>query len=81
MAEQRSHRYRTVQGDTFDLIAWRIWHREHMARLIIEANPAHADVVIFGPGVELRIPDAEVAPDPKDLPPWYGRGASDGGAA
>ena len=24
--------YRTVQGDTFDGIAWRIWNSEHMAQ-------------------------------------------------
>ncbi len=66
--------YRTVQGDAFDGIARRIWGREHMARLIIEANPAHADVLVFGPGTILSIPDAQPDTTVEDLPPWYAGG-------
>lgn len=64
--------YRTVQDDAFDGIAWRIWGREHMGRLLIEANPEYADVLLFGPGVELVVPDAEPVTTVQDLPPWYG---------
>ena len=65
--------YRTVQGDAFDGIAWKIWGHEHMAIRLIDANPEHADVVVFEPGVELRVPDAE-APTTVDLPPWFRAG-------
>ncbi len=63
--------YRTVQGDTFDIVAYRVWGREHMAHLLMAANPAHADVLVFGPGVTLTIPDAQHATPVADLPPWY----------
>jgi len=63
--------YRTVQGDTFDGIAWRIWNSEHMARYLIEANPAQADVLIFRPGIELIVPDITPNTTVTDLPPWY----------
>ena len=66
--------YRTVQGDAFDGIAWRIWGREHMAHLLAEANPDHADVLVFEPGVELGIPDVEPKTIVADLPPWYAGG-------
>lgn len=66
--------YRTAQGDAFDGIAWRIWGREHMARLLIEANPEHADVLVFGPGVELAVPDVAAPTNVEDLPPWYDGG-------
>ena len=68
--------YRTVPGDTFDGIAWRIWNREHMARYLIESNPDQADVLIFRPGIELIVPDIKPDTTVTDLPPWY-----DGGKA
>ena len=62
--------YRTVQDDTFDAAAYRIWGRETMARELIAANPEHADVVFFSPGVELAVPDVEVPASTADLPAW-----------
>ena len=67
-------KYRTVQGDTFDGIAWRIWGQEHMAHILMEANPAHMDVLLFGPGIELTVPDARPETTVPDLPPWYAGG-------
>ena len=67
-----AERYRTVQGDAFDGIAWRIWGQEHMAPLLIAANPAWADVLVFEPGVELVVPEATVKTTVEQLPPWYG---------
>ena len=64
--------YRTVQGDTFDGIAWRLWDREHLAHHLVEANPAHADVLVFDPGVAIVIPDIKPDTTVEDLPPWYG---------
>ena len=63
--------YRTIQGDAFDSVAWKLWGDEHMARHLMEANPEHADVVVFGPGVELVIPDGVMKTTVEDLPPWF----------
>ena len=66
--------YRTVQGDTFDGIAWRIWGYEHMAHHLIESNPEQADVLVFRPGVELTVPAVKPDTAVADLPPWYAGG-------
>ena len=62
---------RTVQGDTFDAVAFRLWGDEHMARRLIEANPEHADVLVFSAGMELRVPDVTPPTTVPQLPAWY----------
>jgi len=51
-------RYRSVAGDTVDLIAWKHYGRESAAVHILEANPRLAD---HGPvlpaGVVIDLPD------------------------
>ncbi len=63
-------KYRTISGDTFDIIAKKTLGDEMLAGLIIEKNLDYADVIFFGAGVELNIP--EEVPDEvlEDLPPW-----------
>lgn len=64
--------YRTVQDDSFDAIAYRLWGDEHLAGKLIAANPDHADVLLFGPGVELVVPRVQrIASSSANLPPWY----------
>lgn len=62
--------YRTIQDDTFDAAAYRIWGRESMARELIDANPDYADVVFFPAGVDLTVPEAEVQASAVSLPGW-----------
>lgn len=65
--------YRTIQGDSFDAISFRLWGSEHYMRKLMDANPDYMDVLLFGPGIVLQIPD--FTPPPKTasgLPPWYG---------
>lgn len=61
--------YTTVLGDTFDSIAYKLYGDEKQAIRIIEANFEYADVVIFGAGTKLNIPEAEVVTN-ANLPPW-----------
>ncbi|GEB35311.1 tail protein X [Brevibacillus parabrevis] len=62
--------YHTIQGDIWDLIAFKaLGSEEHMAALI-EANPAHRETVIFSAGVQLTIPDVVTVDTPDTLPPW-----------
>ncbi len=63
--------YRTVQGDAFDAVAFRLWGDERMARRLIEANPEYADVLVFSAGVELLVPDATPSTTVPRLPAWY----------
>lgn len=61
--------YVTVQGDTWDLIAFKVYGSEkHMTKLI-EANPEHRETVIFSANVKLNVPEIET-PVPDELPPW-----------
>lgn len=65
--------YSTIQGDTWDGIAFRLWGREHLMSALLQANPDHADVLMFPAGIVLNVP--EVNPDAfvqpvTELPPW-----------
>lgn len=62
----------TIQGDTWDGIAFRLWGREHLMSALIQANPDHADVLMFPAGVVLNVPEVNVnAIQPiTELPPW-----------
>ena len=62
--------YKTVAGDTFDLLALMFYDDEKAASAIIAANPDHCDVLIFESGVELSIPDAVAVALPETLAPW-----------
>ena len=62
--------YTTLQGDTWDAIAYRLWQRETMMHHLVAANPDHGDVLVFGPDVQLRVPDVTVPSRIPDLPPW-----------
>ncbi len=64
--------YRTVQGDTWDLIALKVYPElggEKFTSALIDANPEHVETVIFSAGVELSIPEVSV-PASRVLPPW-----------
>lgn len=63
--------YRTVQHDTFDAIAYRLWKNEYLAKELMAANPDYMDVLLFEPGIELIVPDVKIEPKKADLPPWY----------
>ena len=65
-------RYRTLQGDVFDAIAFCLWGDEHLAHYLIEANPAVDDVLVFPAGVELLVPDVQPVTTVPGLPAWYG---------
>ena len=63
--------YRTIQDDAFDAIAYRLWGDERLARELIQANPEHADVLLFEAGTVLTVPDVQIRPQAStNLPPW-----------
>lgn len=64
--------YRTIQNDSFDLIAYRLWDNEHLCHKLMAANPDYMDVLLFEPGIELTVPEIELPAPKADLPPWYG---------
>ena len=61
--------YRTVQGDTWDLISYKVYETEEYMPLLMDANEEHARTVVFAANVVLQVPD-KPAESSADLPPW-----------
>lgn len=68
--------YKTIQGDTWDLIAYKLFGSEKYMKNLIEANWPLLDVLIFSPGIELTVPDIPEEQD-DDLPFWRNDGEVD----
>lgn len=67
--------YRTVQGDTWDIIALRMYPKlggEKLMDRLLEANLEHRSTVIFSADLLLQIPDVDI-PVVSSLPPWKKR--------
>lgn len=61
--------YTTVQGDTWDGIAYKLYGSEYRMIALMDANTACIDVAVFSAGVALNVPELET-PVPATLPPW-----------
>lgn len=65
--------YTTRQGDTWDIIAYRLWGKETLFHHLAEANPDHLGTLIFAPDIQLVVPDISMPlTTPSTLPPWMG---------
>ena len=64
--------YRTKQGDTWDLIALKVYPKiggEKLMDVLLEHNPDYIHTVIFPANVVLNIPDVDI-PVVSNLPAW-----------
>ncbi len=61
--------YETVQGDTWDMIAKKVYGEEKYAGYLMESNRLLLDYMIFPGGVVLSIPELTEEQD-ADLPIW-----------
>lgn len=61
--------YETMQGDMWDMIAYKLYGTESGMNVLLEANQQYADTVIFPAGIRLIIPEY-TEPLPNTLPPW-----------
>jgi len=62
--------YTTVQGDTFDMIAYKQLGDCKYTGELMEANRDLIDHFIFSSGEKVVIPDVEDLSIVKNLPPW-----------
>ena len=64
--------YRTQQGDSWDIIAKRLFGSEMYMGALIEANFEYRKIVIFSSGVVLNVPeiDTNKVKITDDLPIW-----------
>ena len=58
--------YKTIQGDTWDLIAYKLFGNEKYMENLIIANWEFLDVLVFSSGTTLIVPDLPEEMD-KDL--------------
>ncbi|WP_449602459.1 phage tail protein [Paenibacillus sp. Marseille-Q9583] len=65
--------YKTLQGDTWDGIAFKLYNNAHLMTLLINANPEHAGTVVFSGNVILNVPDKPTNAS-ETLPPWRREG-------
>lgn len=61
--------YTTAQGDTWDMIAKKIYNDESQVGLLLENNFEYIDVFIFDSGVEIYAPELEEEEE-SDVPDW-----------
>ena len=61
--------YITKSGDTWDMIAKEVYGSEYHADVLMAANAAHIETLIFQDGVELSTPALEEERNGL-LPPW-----------
>lgn len=64
--------YRTVNGDTWDLVAYKVYGSEKYFHKLIRANLNLIDVSIFSSNIPIICPEI-IEPEIKDLsklPPW-----------
>ena len=62
--------YKTVQGDTWDVIAYRELGSTNDTDQLMIANLEHVGTLLFPAGVTLRLPEIEEKKPNGDLPPW-----------
>lgn len=66
--------YTTISGDTWDIVAYKVYGNEMYMDTLIKANLEHKDTFIFSAGVVLTLPNITLEVS-KSLPPWKQRGA------
>lgn len=62
--------YTTISGDTWDIIAKKVYGSEHQMHVLIQENFKQRSVAVFGAGVVISVPPLPVTQDQTDVPPW-----------
>ena len=60
--------YTTIQGDTWDMIAKKVYDDEAYTSLLMEVNPKLLDYFVFPEGIVVTVP--EKPEETGDLPEW-----------
>ncbi|MGL5512337.1 MAG: tail protein X [Sporomusa sp.] len=63
--------YTTIQGDTWDIVALKIYGSEKHSDYLMSQNYDVLGVLIFPEGIKLNTPELPEEID-GDLPPWRG---------
>lgn len=61
--------YTTIQGDTWDLISYKLFGSEKYMKNLIEANWPLLEVLVFSSGTVINVPEIPEEAD-EDAPIW-----------
>lgn len=61
--------YTTISGDTWDIVAYKVYGNEMYMDKLLKANLEHKDTYIFPAGVVLSLPEIDLEAS-QSLPPW-----------
>lgn len=64
-----SDTYTTISGDTWDIVAYKVYGNEMYMDILIKANLEYKDIYIFPAGAVLVIPETSLEIS-ESLPPW-----------
>lgn len=62
--------YTTKQGDTWDMIAYRVYGDVKYTGWLMQNNSPHLDVFVFGAGVILQTPELPESEQLANMPIW-----------
>lgn len=62
--------YTTRQGDTWDIISYRLYGDEQHIALLAYVNPLHAKISLFPANITLKVPILPAEKRSVGLPPW-----------
>lgn len=62
--------YITVEDDTFDLIAYKLYQEELMRDLLMKYNPDYLSYIFFPAGIKLSVPQVEAVQETRTKAPW-----------
>ena len=63
-------KYTTIQGDTWDMISYKVYGSEKYVGILMQANIELLDIFVFNSGVTIVAPEISTDEDELDLPPW-----------
>nr|DAN35265.1 MAG TPA: tail protein [Caudoviricetes sp.] len=63
------NQYRTIQGDMWDGIAFKVYGNEAYMNVLLESNQEYAQYVILPANLILNCPDVDIRAT-INLPPW-----------
>lgn len=61
--------YTTIQGDTWDSIAYKLFGAEKYMKNLIEANQELLEILIFSSGITINVPEIPKE-ETEDAPIW-----------
>jgi len=63
-------KYTTIQGDTWDFIAFKVYGTEMVMDTLMHANPHLMDIAVFNAGTIIQTPEIDTTTESNHKPPW-----------